>query len=92
MGVYFTDVTMPKSCVECKTNMVHIECKKWETIVQDISSRRADDCPLREVKCPHGDLIDRNEVELLLSIGALTTYLASTIIEAEDEPQTERSE
>lgn len=85
MGVYFTDETMPKSCVECKTNRVHIKCEKWEAIVQDISSRRADDCPLREVKRPHGDLIDRNEVELLLSIGALTTHLAQTIIEAEGE-------
>lgn len=88
MGVYFTDEIMPKSCVECKTNMVHIKCKKWEAIVQDISSRRADDCPLVEVTKPHGDLVDREEIDVLTyedADGFHTETSAPTVIEAEDE-------
>ena len=63
MGVYIKDAKMPNSCVECKTNRINIVCEKWENIVDDISFRRADDCPLIEVTEPHGRLIDVGKID-----------------------------
>lgn len=58
MGVYNPKIKMPTSCVDCKVGRVFPDCRRYKAVIDDISSRRAGDCPLIEVKTPHGRLID----------------------------------
>ncbi len=62
MGVYNKDAVMPPSCVMCKVNRIDVNCKRYEAIIEDIAERRADDCPLVEVKEPHGRLKDADKL------------------------------
>ena len=60
MGVYIKGLDMPRNCVECKLpyEICGYSCKT------DIHLRyeRHENCTLVEVKEPHGDLIDRDEL------------------------------
>lgn len=87
MGVYIKGMSVPKSCSECK--FFHIEnFQKWCCITdrEDIFLDAIPDwCPLIEVKVPHGDLIDKDQLVLPSEdIGSiLTVGYATAVIKAE---------
>lgn len=56
MGVYNPMAKMPRACGECEDRY---KCKYTDMTIP----RRSDDCPLVEVKAPHGRLIDADELE-----------------------------
>ena len=54
MGVYIRGMEMPRECDLCEIwSLCWAEMPFWED--------RREDCPLVEVKAPHGDLIDRDK-------------------------------
>jgi hypothetical protein len=67
MGVYIKDREMPKECKFCflveKCEQRHYEMMKDEDGCY-MTRLVKDDCPLVEITAPHGDLIDRGELEL----------------------------
>ena len=79
MGVYVKEMNMPRNCRECPFCIEHIDDLSCIMLTGD------GDCPLVEVKTPHGRLVD---------IGKITsggydpmkgvTLIAETVIEAED--------
>lgn len=93
MGVYLSNMKMPKSCSRC---FCMASCKLWKNIMSPEFNRHRN-CPLVEIP-PHGDLIDRSKLvwtpiditDLPLSGECLPVYLkedvddAPTIIEAEE--------
>lgn len=95
MGVYIKDEKMPDTCINCfkhsKCDRYHIEILKTED-GDYIPQYIADNCPLVEVKTPHGRLIDE---EMIVSIegqmkadGTVVCFTdvdAPTVIEAEEE-------
>ena len=71
MSVLIVDMEMPKNCQDCPLNYDQMACivtgTRWwsDTIVLmdfDSDNERLYDCPLIEVKTPHGDLVDRYEL------------------------------
>lgn len=59
MGLYVKGMDMPKNCAECPVSME--VCKRgYKYLLEhmDLYEKRADDCPLIEVKAPHGRLGD----------------------------------
>ena len=60
MGVYMTTVEMPTNCTECKLRLV-VGCNPYKDNGLSPSKERHKDCPLVEIKTPHGRLIDANE-------------------------------
>jgi len=94
MGVYIKGLDMPSNCGECK--LPYEIC--WFSYRTDIRWRheRYENCPLVEVKAPHGDLIDRDVLEtevytmtewngdLNRVVYEATVDKAPTVIEAED--------
>lgn len=66
MGVYIKGMEMPKTAFECskKVNPDERQCyftgKVFEEKLGLLIGHRCSDCPLVEVKEPHGDLIDRD--------------------------------
>ena len=59
MSVLINNMEMPKNCDECD---IHA-CKLWlrMTIRQRIEGKHPF-CPIIEIKTPHGDLVDREEL------------------------------
>lgn len=67
MGVYFKHMDMPKSCLDCDVNTDYNYCPILRRDTSDIRwDKRFDDCPIVEVKVPHGDLADVSEVKKCL--------------------------
>lgn len=68
MGVYVKDFKMPTSCEDCWID--ENICDLWEDIdLYDRDIMRHKDCPLVEVKTPHGDLVDHEALgEILLQM------------------------
>ena len=62
MSVLIKNMEMPKNCDECNIRDIHL-CKLWMgmTISQRIEGKHPD-CPLVEVKEPHGDLVDKDKL------------------------------
>ena len=62
MSVLIKNMKMPKNCDECNIRDIHL-CKLWMrmTISQRIEGKHLD-CPLVEVKEPHGDLVDKDKL------------------------------
>lgn len=56
MGVYIPNMKMPTACFKCRF-CTALECFASGKYIKD-HYKRTDDCPLVEVKVPHGDLID----------------------------------
>lgn len=91
MGVYNPNVDMPVSCAECDTRGGSNCFLSNQLSYPDVLRRRHPDCPLVEVKAPHGRLIDENallrefETRDWLNGKTLLDYLleSQTIIEAE---------
>ena len=65
MGVYIKDMEMPKSCWECRFELNNM-CRATINRMRVESCDRHPDCPLIEVRTPHGDLIDRGEAVKVL--------------------------
>lgn len=65
MGVYIIGEKMPNNCTECfkhnKCDKYHIEIVKNED-GDFLPTYVADNCPLIEIKTPHGRLIDEKDV------------------------------
>lgn len=86
MGVYIKGIKKPRHCYECTIGECRVRLPKG-----DINYNVHPQCPLIEVKEPHGRLVDENEVIKRFHAGAwgaiyeLDVRNAPTIIEAEDE-------
>ena len=68
MSVLIKDMKMPMNCDECPLG--EYEDSEWFSCsLMNMAYRhmaqcdRLDDCPLVEIKTPHGDLIDRNALK-----------------------------
>ena len=57
MGVYIKGMDMPKDCDSCD---IVKDCPLW--YCTDVGARHPE-CPITEVKEPHGDLIDRDNLK-----------------------------
>lgn len=71
MSVLIKNMEMPKNCQDCPLNYDQMACivtgTRWwsDTIVLmgfDSEKERLFDCPLVEVKEPHGDLADKDKL------------------------------
>ena len=69
MGVYNPYAEMPKNCVHCSTPLkddkrqCDIDGHTFEATFDKLDNKRDERCPLIEIKPPHGELIDRSELE-----------------------------
>lgn len=66
MSILIRDMEMPKACWECPLK-VHLFQQLWCTpsnkvINRDDNTEREPDCPLVEVKEPHGRLLDEDKM------------------------------
>lgn len=99
MSVLIKGMKMPKSCIlEHGLTCEHFaHCNVADAKYKAINARPKD-CPLVEVPTPHGDLIDREEVEEQVEVMhkvngldrglmdvALAYDIAPTVIEAEEQ-------
>lgn len=70
LGVYIKNFNIPECCYQCfNTEFAYaIGCYKWADMKYKARYEgRAKDCPLVEVKTPHGDLVDHEALgEILL--------------------------
>ena len=82
MSILIHGEEMPKNCVVCKN---YYYCELWSKLtVNKRCKERHPDCPIVEVKEPHGRLIDADA--LLKKAPELQEYLAvlaTVVIEAE---------
>lgn len=98
MGIYIPGMKMPKNC--CKCDLCDGEYgrefyeKAWCRVSKSVHvspKRRPKNCPLVEVKEPHGRLIDRNAIYASNYIDDIDFYTkedlddAPAVIEAEGE-------
>lgn len=56
MGIYIKGIELPKDCDSCG---IVKDCPLW--YCTDVGARHPE-CPLTEVKEPHGELIDKDKV------------------------------
>lgn len=100
MGIYIKDMKMPKGCHETPHGYVCpyiLYCKAYTRNKPPIN-KRPSNCPLVEVRTPHGRLIDVDEVEAQVELMqkvngkdrgfmdvALAFAVAPTVIESEDD-------
>lgn len=70
MGVYVKDLDMPSNCVECKLPY-EICGYSYRTDIR-LRHERHENCPLVEVKEPHGDLVDRDAILSFIDAGHLS--------------------
>lgn len=62
-GVYIKGLEMPERCEGCvfySAIKIKPKCGLTGTVILGNGNARLDNCPLIEVKSPHGDLIDRD--------------------------------
>ena len=100
MGVYVKDMEMPESCSSCPLLAgmacpaeASYWCKITHSWIEDVDTRLPD-CPLIEVKTPHGYLIDANKaikecgIEMSWScqkwVGEVDLLTMPTVIKAEE--------
>lgn len=98
MGVYIKGMILPKDCRECLQGFaIQIGCNRMKDGKISYHNRR-EDCPLVEVKTPHGRLIDEGQIKTVYGEAMITRYQgyisrtekithtdAQTVIEAEVE-------
>ena len=69
MGVYIKGMNkIPSCCDECPFNYDYLECLALVNAPSSYEVGRRPDCPLIEVKEPHGRLIDAELLEKELAI------------------------
>ena len=88
MGVFIKGMEMPKNCVVCKN---YYYCELWSKLtVNKRCKERHPDCPIVEVKEPHGNLIDIDQMVNdfwdgnSMMIGEHELEQIKTIVEAEE--------
>lgn len=88
MGVFIKGMEMPKNCVVCKN---YYYCKLWSKLtVNKRCKERHPDCPIVEVKEPHGNLIDIDQMVNdfwdgnSMMIGKHELEQIKTVVEAEE--------
>lgn len=84
MGVYIKGMNMPRNCADC---FLEHKCEKYEALLwMEINKPRKSDCPLIEVKEPHGRLIDADAIDTSYSDPEVIETLreAPTVIEVEE--------
>lgn len=73
MGIYVKGMKMPNSCGDCLMKVQYVSGITWcEPMVKILATDykpvccygRPDFCPLVEIPEPHGDLIDRNALNI----------------------------
>lgn len=74
MGVYNPNADMPVSCAECDTRGGSNCFLSNQLSYPDVLRRRHPDCPLVEVKAPHGDLVEREAV-----LNTFSTHMNRTL-------------
>lgn len=82
MSVLIKGMDMPKDCNECPLTYLSGGLR-----ICQFACLKNDGCPLVEVKTPHGDLVDRNEltIEYIEDVfGRYCEINAPTVIEAEE--------
>ena len=90
MSVLIKGVKMPKACYECPCQYDLISCQAldFESICEegfDCTIQRLPNCPLVEVKTPHGRLIDINTlVSAMYDPKIGVSIVADIVIGAED--------
>ena len=88
MGVYIKGMEMPQTCIDCPlyryTATSHYCCAA--PIRGQRATERDKDCPLVEIKTPHGRLIDADDYKKLLADDSKLWILehTPTVIEAEE--------
>ena len=61
MSILIKNMDMPTDCTDCPLKIY--KCDLWKDLkATDYYLHRHKDCPLVEVKTPHGDLIDKNDM------------------------------
>jgi len=67
MSVLVKGMEMPENCLNCDINTSYNYCPILRRDTSDIRyDKRFDDCPIVEVKAPHGELVDVSEVKKCL--------------------------
>ncbi len=67
MGVYFKGMKMPENCLNCDVNTDYNYCPILRRDTADIRyDKRFDDCPIVEVKEPHGRLVDQEDISKMI--------------------------
>jgi hypothetical protein len=62
MGVYIPTAKLPSNCFDCRyERFANCDVCRGFCEASDYKTTRYADCPLIEVKAPHGDLIDRDK-------------------------------
>ena len=74
MGVYIKGMDMPVSCAVCDTRGGSNCFLSKLLSYPDVLRRRHPDCPLVEVKAPHGDLVDRDAILSFIDMGHLSNH------------------
>lgn len=73
MGVYIKGMGMPENCIKCPMQfggMCYVmpaevdESRVAPTVEEALKQGKPDWCPLVEIKEPHGDLIDRDALNI----------------------------
>lgn len=86
MGVYIKGIKMPQTCIDCPlyryTAVSHYCCVA--PIRGQKATERDKDCPLVEVKPPHGRLVDFGNIKYKGYTEAEIISLFPTVIEGED--------
>lgn len=93
MSVLVRGMDMPQCCGACKIDTSY--CRLWEHF-RSRTKQRHPDCPLEEVKVPHGRLIDAKQAEEAMlfemcgtgfqsrAMGIVKSdFLTRTVVEAE---------
>lgn len=64
MGIYNPQMKMPKGCHRCD---YYDSCKVSNKSIGRYNGERCPDCPLVEVKTPHGRLVDIRDINELMN-------------------------
>lgn len=89
MSVLIKGMNMPTCCAECDLHNPFSETPYCRRLLQVIPLEgRLDNCPLVEVKTPHGRLIDADEMSSIYHDGSFDVKKVAkqmnTVIEAEE--------
>ena len=83
MGTYIKGWNPPASCADCLLGFaLQVGCNRYQSGKMK-TTQRPDDCPLVEVKEPHGRLIDEWETAIRLPIPMSMLESVPTVIESE---------
>lgn len=85
MGVYIKGLEMPETCGECVARHL-AKCGvtiQWLLGPEEHYKTKKEDCPLVEIKTPHGRIIDADKIDVIASAPRGISIEAQTLIEPE---------